>query len=43
MLGLHKTVVVMAKASGVRWYGHVLRRDEGDVLQRAVEFEVDGK
>ena len=33
----------MAKGSGVRWYGHVLRRDEGDVLRRALEFEVDGK
>jgi len=26
-----------------RWYGHVLPRDEGDVLRRALEFEVDGK
>ena len=29
MLGLKKTVVQMAKANGVRWYGHVLRRDNG--------------
>ena len=43
MLGLHETVVGMAKASGVRWYGHVLRRNEGDVLQRALEFKVNGK
>ena len=26
MLGLKETVVQMAKANGVRWYGHVLRR-----------------
>ena len=31
-LGLKKTVVQMAKANGVRWYGHVLRRDDGHVL-----------
>ena len=32
MLGLKETVyrqVQMAKANGVRWYGHVLRRDDG--------------
>ena len=38
-----KTVVQMAKANGVRWYGHVLRRDDGDVLRKAMEFEVKGK
>ena len=43
MLGLHENVVGMEKASGVQCYGHVLRRDDGDVLRRALEFEVDGK
>ena len=33
----------MAKANGVRWYGHVLRRDDGHVLRKAFEFEVKGK
>ena len=33
----------MAKANGVRWYGNVLRRDDGHVLRRALEFEVKGK
>ena len=28
-LGLKETVVQMAKASGVSWYGHVLRRMMG--------------
>ena len=28
----NETVVQMAKANGVRWYGHVLRRDDGHVL-----------
>ena len=31
MLGLKETVVQMAKANGVRWYGHVLRRDDGSL------------
>ena len=26
--------------SEVRWYGHVLRRDNGDVLSRALDFIV---
>ena len=43
MLGLKETVVQMAKPNGVRWYGHVLRRDDGHVLRKALEFEVKGK
>ena len=35
-------VVQMAKANGVRQYGHVLRRDDGHVLRKALEFEVKG-
>ena len=27
----------------MRWYGHVLRRDECDVLRRALDFQVEGK
>ena len=36
-------MVQMAKANGVRWYGNVLRRDDGHVLRKALEFEVKGK
>ena len=43
MLGWTKTVVQMAKANGVSWYGHVLRRDDGHVLRKALEFEMKGK
>ena len=43
MLGLKETAVQMAKANEVRWYGHVLRRDDGHVLRKALEFEVRGK
>ena len=42
-LGLKETVVQMAKANGVRWYGHVLRRNDGYVLRKALELEVKGK
>ena len=40
MLGLKETVVQMAKANGVRWYGHVLRRDDGHVLRKVLQFKV---
>ena len=43
MLGLKETVVQMAKTNGVRWYGHVLRRDDGHILKKALEFEVKDK
>ena len=43
MLGLKETVIQMAKANGVRWYGHVFRRDDGHVLRKALEFEVKSK
>ena len=43
VLGLKETVVQMAKANEVRWYGHVLRRDDGHVLRKALEFEVKDK
>ena len=43
MLGLKERVVQMAKAIGVGWYGHVLRRDGGHILRKALEFEIRGK
>ena len=43
VLRLKETVVQIAKANGVRWYWHVLRRDDGHVLRKALEFEVKGK
>ena len=38
-----ETVVQMAKANGVRCYGHMLRRDDGHILRKASEFEVKGR
>ena len=34
MLGLNETRGQLAMANSVRWYGHVLRREDGHVLRR---------
>ena len=39
LLGLKDTLDGLAKASGVQWYGYVLRRDNYEVLRRALDFE----
>ena len=45
MLGLKEKLWYrwQLKVNGVRWYGHVLRRDDGHILRKALEFEVKGK
>ena len=43
MLWLKKTIDRLATANGVRWYGHVLRRDDDSVLRVALILEVSGK
>ena len=43
MLGLKETLDRMAKANGVRWYGHVIRRDDDNILKRAMMMEVNGQ
>ena len=43
MLGLDEIMDKMAKANELRWYGHVLRREDGDVLQKMLEFKLDGQ
>ena len=42
MLGLKETIDRLATANGVRWYGHVLRRDDNSVLRVALDLEVSG-
>ena len=42
MLGLKETIDRLATANGVRWYGHVLRRDDDSVLKVALDLEVSG-
>ena len=40
LLGLKDALNGLARASAVRWNGHVLRRDNGDDLRRALDFIV---
>ena len=43
MLGLNETLDRMAKANGLRWYGDVIRRDDDNILKRAMMLEVNWK
>ena len=40
LLGLEGTLDRLARASGVRWYGHVSRKGGDDVLRKSLDFEV---
>ena len=42
-LGLNKTVDKTARANGVRWFEHVLKIEDDDVLRKALKFEMDGQ
>ena len=39
MLGLNETIDQLAMVNSVCWYDHVLRREDGDILRRALDFE----
>ena len=43
MMRLKETTDQLATANEVRWYGHVLRRDDDCVLRIALDLEVSGK
>ena len=43
MMGLKETMDLLALANSVCWYGHVLRKDNGHILRRALYFEVEGQ
>ena len=43
MLGLKKTIDQLATANGVKWYAHVLRRDDDSVFKVVLNLEVSGK
>ena len=43
MLGLNETMAQLAMATSVRWYGHVLRREDVNVLRRVLDFEIEGQ
>ena len=42
MLGIKESLDRMAKASSMRWYGHVLRKEDENVIVKASKFEVSG-
>ena len=43
MLELKETTDRLATTNRIRWYGHVLRGDDGGVLSVALDLEVSGK
>ena len=43
MLGLKETIDRLATANGVRWYGHVLRKDDDSDLRFALNLKVSSK
>ena len=43
MLGFNETIDQLAMTNSVCWHGHVLRREDGDILRRALDFEAEGQ
>ena len=43
MLWLKETIDQFTTENGVRWYGHVLRRDHDNVLRVVPDLEMRGK
>ena len=41
-LSLSGNVKDNSLAGGVRWFGHVIKRDEGNVLEKALTFKIGG-
>ena len=39
---LYRSLDRMAKASSIRWYSHVLRKEDENVIVKALKFEVSG-
>ena len=42
MLGIKESLDRMAEASSMWWYGHVLRKEDKNVIVKALKFEVSG-
>ena len=42
-LGITVPIKRMVRAAVVRWYRHVLRREEGNILKEALNFEITGR
>ena len=43
ILGLNETIDQLAMANNVCWCGHVLWREDGHMLRKALDFEVEGQ
>ena len=43
IMGWSGTIRLLAMASSVCWYGLLSRREDGDVVRRALEFGVEGQ
>ena len=43
MCSFNETMDQLAMTSSVHRYGHVLRREDGHVLRRALEYEFEGE
>ena len=43
MLGLNETIDQLSMANSDCWYVYVLRREDGYILRRALDFEVEGQ
>ena len=43
MLVLNETMDQLAMVNSVHWYGHVLIREDGLLLRRTLDFEVEGQ
>ena len=41
MFGLNESIDQLAMANSVHWYSHVLMREDGHVLRRALQLEVE--
>ena len=41
MLCLNEIIHQLAMANSVCWHGHVLRREDGHVMRRALDLEVE--
>ena len=43
MLGLNEIIDHLAMANSARWYGYVLSGEDGYVLRKALDIEVEGQ
>ena len=43
MMGLKETIDQLSMANSFCWYGYVLRREDDNVMRKALDFEVEGQ